>query len=81
LIVEVQALNSPAQFGTARCVATGLSAKRVQMLLAVLHRRAGIKTDQYDIYINISGGFKVDDPALDVPVCLAVASAIKDKPV
>jgi len=81
LIVEVQALNAPAQFGNARRVVTGLSAKRVQMLLAVLHRRAGIKTDQYDIYINISGGFKVDDPALDVPVCLAVASAIKDKPV
>ena len=36
---------------------------------------------EYDIYINISGGFKVDDPALDMPVCLAVASAIKDKPI
>lgn len=79
LIVEVQALNAPAQYGNARLVVTGLSTKRVQMLLAVLHRRCGINTTQYDMYVNVSGGFKVDDPATDVPICLAIASVVKDK--
>ena len=80
LIVEIQALNAPAQYGNARLVVTGLSTKRVQMLLAVLHRRCGINTTQYDMYVNVSGGFKVDDPATDVPICLAIASVVKDKP-
>ncbi len=81
IVLEVEALNAPAQYGNARRVVNGVSNNRVQMLLAVLNRRVGIKTHQYDIYINVSGGLKVDDPAMDLPVCLAIASAVKNKPI
>ena len=79
LLLEVQALNTPAQYGNARRVVNGLSTNRVQMLLAVLQRRVGIKAGNYDIYVNVSGGLKVNDPALDLPIALAVYSVIKNK--
>lgn len=80
ILLEVQALNTTAQYGNARRVVNGMSSNRVQMLLAVLQRRVGLKTSNYDIYVNLSGGFKVNDPALDLPVALAVYSVIKNKP-
>lgn len=80
ILLEVQALNAPAQYGNARRVVTGVSLSRVLMLLAVLARRVGIKTQNYDIYVNLSGGFKVLDTALDLPIALAIASVVKNKP-
>lgn len=80
LLLEVQALNTPAQYGSAQRVINGIPTMRAKMLLAVLERRAGIRTGDQDIYINLSGGLRIDDPAVDLPVCLAVASVVKDKP-
>lgn len=80
IIVEIQALNTPAQYGSVRRVVNGLPNSRVQMILAVLQRRAGIKTGDYDIYVNLGGGLRSSDPALDLPVALAIASVILNKP-
>ncbi len=80
LIIEIQALNAPTQYGISRRIVNGISAKRVEMLLAVLQRRVGINSNQFDIYINISGGLKVIEPGCDLAVILAVVSVLKNKP-
>ena len=80
LIIEIQALNAPSQYGISRRIVNGISGKRVEMLLAVLQRRVGISSNQFDIYINISGGLKVIEPGCDLAVMLAVVSVLKNKP-
>lgn len=80
LLVEVQALNKRSVFPNPRHVVNGVSPKRVEMLLAVIERRLGINTGNYDIYVNISGGINVHDTALDLPIVLAVVSVVKNKP-
>lgn len=79
IVIEVQALNSPMQYGNVRRIVNGISLKRFQMLLAVLERRAAIKTSTQDIYANVSGGLKVADTSIDLALCLAVASVVKNK--
>ena len=81
LLVEVQALVTPAAYGTPQRSATGFDAKRLQMLLAVLEKRAGLRLGQYDVFLNIAGGLRLDDPALDLAVCAAVVSSLNDLPV
>ncbi len=71
-LVEAQALVSTAAYGTPQRSVTGFDSKRLNMLLAVLEKRAGFKLGVKDVFLNIAGGLKVNDPALD----LAVASAI-----
>jgi DNA repair protein RadA/Sms len=80
LFIEVQALTSPALFGSPRRIPTGLSKQRLEMLCAVLTRRAGVNVSEDDVFVNVSGGIKLDDPSADLAVCMAVSSAKLDVP-
>ena len=79
LLVEVQALVSKTSFGYPVRKASGFDLNRLHVLTAVLQTRAGLNLAQYDIHLNIVGGVKADEPATDLAVCLAIASAYKDK--
>ena len=74
-LFEVQALVSSAAYGTAQRSATGFDVRRLNMLLAVLERRAGFKLAQKDVFLNMAGGLKVSDPACDLAVIAAVLSS------
>ncbi|QNH62341.1 DNA repair protein RadA [Hymenobacter sediminicola] len=78
LLVEVQALVTPATYGTPQRSSTGFDTKRLQMLLAVLEKRSGLRLGQHDVFLNIAGGLRLDDPALDLAVCAAVVSSLND---
>lgn len=78
LLIEVQALVSPATFGTPQRSATGFDVKRLHMLLAVLEKRMGIRLSTQDVFLNITGGIKVNDTSLDLAVCAAVYSSFHD---
>ncbi|NAS12592.1 DNA repair protein RadA [Poritiphilus flavus] len=75
LLIEIQALVSSAVYGTPQRSATGFHAKRLNMLLAVLEKRAGFKLAAKDVFLNITGGITVDDPAIDLAVIAAVLSS------
>ena len=75
ILVEVQALVAKAAYGTARRVAIGVSAPRLAMLLAVLERYAHIDLSNHDVYVQVSGGITVNEPAVDLAVCAAIASS------
>lgn len=81
LLVEVQALVSVSGYGTPRRMATGIDYNRVSLLLAVLDKKAGFNLSMQDVYINLAGGVKIDEPALDLAVMAAVASSLRDRPV
>ncbi|MBD5210707.1 MAG: DNA repair protein RadA [Barnesiella sp.] len=74
-LIEVQALVSSAAYGTPQRSVTGFDSRRMNMLLAVLEKRVGFKLIQKDVFLNIAGGLKVSDPALDLPVICAVLSS------
>ena len=78
LLVEVQALVSTAVYGTPQRTATGYNAKRLNMLLAVLEKRAGFRLGAKDVFLNITGGITVDDPAIDLAVVAAILSSNED---
>ena len=78
LLIEVQALVSPATYGTPQRSTTGFDVKRLHMLLAVLERRLGIRLSTQDVFLNITGGIKVNDTSLDLAVCAAVYSSYHD---
>ena len=80
-LFEVQALVSSAVYGTAQRSATGFDVRRLNMLLAVLEKRAGFKLGQKDVFLNMAGGLKVSDPACDLAVVAAVLSSNFDFPV
>ncbi len=75
LMIEVQALVSTAVYGTPQRSATGFNAKRLNMLLAVLEKRAGFRLGAKDVFLNITGGITVDDPAIDLAVVAAILSS------
>ncbi|MBT8179450.1 MAG: DNA repair protein RadA [Eudoraea sp.] len=81
LMIEVQALVSTAVYGTPQRSATGYNAKRLNMLLAVLEKRAGFKLGAKDVFLNITGGISIDDPALDLAVIAAILSSNADVPI
>jgi DNA repair protein RadA/Sms len=81
LLVEVQALVSPTAYGTPSRKASGLDANRLSLLIAVLGRRAGIGLGSHDVYANLAGGLSVVEPALDLPLALALASSSRDRPI
>ncbi len=81
LLVEIQGLTSATQFGNARRNPNGVEYNRLMMLAAVLTRRAGVKLVEQDIYVNVVGGMKIDEPAADLAVAAAIASSMKDIPV
>ncbi|MBN2388689.1 MAG: DNA repair protein RadA [Anaerolineales bacterium] len=78
LLVEVQGLTSPAQFGNARRTPNGVDYNRLLMLAAVLTRRVGLKLAEADIFVNVVGGLKVDEPAADLAIAAAVTSSMRD---
>ncbi|HUQ77942.1 MAG TPA: DNA repair protein RadA [Patescibacteria group bacterium] len=81
LLVEVQGLVAPGPGGTPRRTASGVDTNRVALLVAVLARRAGVGLASHDIYVNLAGGLAVDEPGLDLPLAIALASSLRDRPV
>jgi len=81
LIAEVQALVVKSSTPQPRRVVNGVDASRVAMLLAVLERRAGIRVGEMDVYVSTVGGVKLTEPAADLAIALAIASAVQDKPI
>ena len=80
LLVEVQALVAPTGYGTPRRTAIGLDPNRLALLVAVLGRRAGVGLGTHDVYANLAGGIAVADPGLDLPLAIALASTLRDRP-
>jgi DNA repair protein RadA/Sms len=81
MLIEVQALVSTAAYGTPQRSSTGFDSKRLNMLLAVMEKRCGFKLGAKDVFLNIAGGIKVDDPAIDLAVVAAVLSSNIDLPI
>jgi DNA repair protein RadA/Sms len=79
LLVEVQALVSATAFGTARFTTTGVDHNRLLMLIAVLTKRVGLLLYNHDVYVNVVGGFTLDEPGIDLGVAAAVASSFKER--
>ena len=78
-MIEVQALVSTAVYGTPQRSATGYNIKRLNMILAVLEKRAGFRLGAKDVFLNIAGGISVDDPAIDLAVVSAILSSNEDE--
>jgi DNA repair protein RadA/Sms len=81
LLVEVQALVAPTGYGTPTRRASGLDPNRLALLIAVLGRRASVGLASHDVYANLAGGLALDDPGLDLPLAIALASSLRDRPV
>jgi DNA repair protein RadA/Sms len=81
LLVELQALVDRMRFGSPRRVAQGLDAQRVAMLLAVMNRHGGVSLQEHDVFVNLVGGLEVSETACDLPVALALASSLADRPI
>lgn len=81
MLIETQALVSSAAYGTPQRSSTGFDTKRLNMLLAVLEKRSGFRLATKDVFLNIAGGIKVDDPAIDLAVVAAVLSSNEDIPI
>ncbi|BDD07702.1 DNA repair protein RadA [Fulvitalea axinellae] len=79
LLIEIQSLVSTATYGTPQRSTTGFDVKRLNMLLAVLEKRGGFKLGAQDVFLNIAGGLKVEDPALDLAVCVSLISSYIEK--
>ena len=81
LLVEVQALTSPTALPTPRRVATGFDHNRLLLVCAVLSRRAGIPLSSQDVIVNVAGGFRINEPAADLGLALAIASSLRNVPI
>ena len=81
LLVEVQALVGGAALGNPRRTANGVDGARLAMILAVLDRKVGVAVGQYDVFVNVAGGVRVEEPAMDLAIALALASSLRDRPV
>jgi DNA repair protein RadA/Sms len=81
ILLEIQALVAQTELAMPRRVATGVDPKRLAMIVAVVSRHAGISLGQADVFVNVAGGVRIDEPGADLPVALAIASAAKRLPV
>jgi len=81
ILVEVQALVSPTAFGTPRRTTLGIDPNRVALLIAVLEKKMGLHLLGHDVFVNVAGGVRIDEPAVDLGVLAAVASSFLDRPV
>ena len=79
LLIEIQSLVSVATYGTPQRSSTGFDAKRLQMLLAVLEKRGGFRLGVQDVFLNVAGGLRVEDPAIDLSVVASIVSSYEDK--
>ncbi len=80
VLVEIQALISPTTFGNPRRMATGIDHNRVSLLMAVLEKRVGMLLQNQDAYLNVAGGVRLDEPAIDLGVAICIASSFRDQP-
>lgn len=78
LLIEIQSLVSPATYGTPQRTSTGFDNKRLSMLLAVLEKRGGFRFGTQDVFLNVAGGLKIDDPAADLAICMAMLSSLEE---
>lgn len=81
LLLEVQALVAPTSYGVPQRTSTGYDSKRLQMLLAVLEKRVGLHVGQFDVFVNVAGGVRVEEPAVDLGMALSIVSSLRDVPV
>jgi DNA repair protein RadA/Sms len=81
MLLEIQALVAPTDLAMPRRVATGVDPKRLAMIVAVLSRHAGVALGQADVFVNVAGGVRIDEPGADLAVALAIASAARGVPV
>jgi DNA repair protein RadA/Sms len=81
MLTEIQALVAPTSYGTPQRATTGIDSKRLNMILAVLEKRCGLKLSNADIFLNVAGGMKIEDPSADLSVAVALASSYYDIPV
>jgi DNA repair protein RadA/Sms len=81
LLLEIQALVSPTDLAMPRRVGTGVDPKRLAMIVAVLGRHAGVALGSADVFVNVAGGVRIEEPGADVAIALAIASAAKGAPV
>lgn len=79
ILVEVQALVIPSNFGNPRCTTNGIEYSRLMMLLAVLTKRVGLAVNNHDVYANVVGGFTLEEPAIDLGIAAAIASSYREK--
>lgn len=78
LLIEIQSLVSPASYGTPQRTPTGFDHKRLNMLLAVLEKRCGFRLGVQDVFVNMAGGITVEDPAIDLAVCVSIVSSLEE---
>jgi DNA repair protein RadA/Sms len=81
ILIEVQALVSTSNYGMPQRTATGFDTKRLSMLLAVLDKRVGVNTGMHDVFVNIAGGIRIDEPAADLGIASSIISSLRDVPV
>jgi DNA repair protein RadA/Sms len=81
MLVEVQALVGSLAAGSARRTANGVDSGRLAMILAVLERKSGLMLAGLDVFLNVAGGMHVDEPAIDLPIALAIASSLQNRAV
>jgi len=79
ILLEVQALVTPSSFGNPQRVATGFDYRRLSILLAVLEKRSRLRLSANNVFLNMAGGVKIDEPAVDLAVCCSIASSLTDK--
>lgn len=80
LMVEIQALITPTSFGNPRRTANGIDHNRVSLLMAVLEKRVGLLLQTQDAYLNVAGGVRLDEPAIDLAIAVSIASSFRDRP-
>ncbi|HWG55725.1 MAG TPA: magnesium chelatase domain-containing protein, partial [Gaiellaceae bacterium] len=81
LLLEIQALVAPTDLAMPRRVGTGVDPKRLAMIVAVLSRHAGVALGSADVFVNVAGGLRIDEPGADLAIALAIASAARGAPV
>lgn len=81
ILAEVQGLATQSMYGNPRRMSTGFDYNRMSLILAVLEKRAGYYCSNFDVYVNIVGGLRIDEPAIDLSVAMAIISSLKDTPV
>lgn len=81
LLIEIQSLVSSAAYGTPQRSSTGFDSKRLNMLLAVLEKRGGYRLGMQDVFLNIAGGLRIDDPAIDLAVAISIISSLEEFPI
>jgi len=80
VLAEIQALVTPTGFGNPRRMSSGIDINRVILMIAVLEKRARVRLSNSDVYINVAGGLKIDETAIDLGLCIAIASGVRDVP-